>query len=163
MTETLPKILESQAIIRFQDCDPFNHLNNASYINYLVNAREDHLIKYYDINIYTHAREHGTSWVTGSNQIAYLKPAFLMEKVTIQTQLIAYSQKHLQVEMRMYDADKTELKAVMWSNYVHFDFTKNTVALHSDTFMKLFTSVCEPVSDQIFEQRIQNLKTKTRF
>jgi acyl-CoA thioester hydrolase len=30
-------ILESKAIIRFSDCDPFNHLNNSSYINYFFN------------------------------------------------------------------------------------------------------------------------------
>ena len=50
--KVLPKVLESKTKIRFQDCDPFNHLNNASYINYLINAREDQLIKYYDIDIY---------------------------------------------------------------------------------------------------------------
>ncbi|MDA8650906.1 thioesterase, partial [Flavobacteriaceae bacterium] len=46
------KILESKAIVRFQDCDPFNHLNNAAYLNYLVNAREDQLMEAYGINIY---------------------------------------------------------------------------------------------------------------
>ena len=28
---------------RFSDCDPFGHLNNARYIDYFINAREDHL------------------------------------------------------------------------------------------------------------------------
>jgi acyl-CoA thioester hydrolase len=31
----LSKELESTAVIRFQDCDPFGHLNNARYIDYL--------------------------------------------------------------------------------------------------------------------------------
>ncbi len=30
---------ETQIVIRFQDCDPFGHLNNARYIDYFVNAR----------------------------------------------------------------------------------------------------------------------------
>lgn len=50
------KILESQSLVRFQDCDPFNHLNNAAYLNYLVNAREDQLIEAYGINIYDTAQ-----------------------------------------------------------------------------------------------------------
>ncbi len=38
---TATNVLGSKTKIRFQDCDPFNHLNNAAYINYLINARED--------------------------------------------------------------------------------------------------------------------------
>ena len=47
----VPKVLESNMKIRFQDCDPFNHLNNAAYLNYFMNAREDHLIENYGIDI----------------------------------------------------------------------------------------------------------------
>ena len=32
----LPKVLKSNTKIRFQDCDPFNHLNNAAYLNYVL-------------------------------------------------------------------------------------------------------------------------------
>ena len=78
MNYVLEKILKSKAIIRFQDCDPFNHLNNAAYLNYFTNAREDQIKNYYDIDIYAMAKESGISWVVGSNQIAYINPAFLM-------------------------------------------------------------------------------------
>ena len=74
----LPYKLESNVKIRFQDCDPFNHLNNAAYINYLINAREDQILEHYKIDIYKMARTTGKSWVVGSNQIAYINPAFLM-------------------------------------------------------------------------------------
>lgn len=158
MERPLEKILESKAKIRFQDCDPFNHLNNASYLNYMVNAREDHLIKYYGIDIYKMAQEQGVSWVTGSNQIAYIKPALLMEEVVIQTQLIKYSNKHLQVEMRMYNADKSQLKAIMWSSFVHFNFAKNSVQNHTEAFMQLFKKVCLPVTSANFEERITTIK-----
>ncbi|MFD0878196.1 hypothetical protein ACFQ1A_28770, partial [Massilia pinisoli] len=30
----LPKVTESKAIIRFQDCDPLQHLNNSKYFDY---------------------------------------------------------------------------------------------------------------------------------
>lgn len=42
-----PKELESIAVARFQDCDPFSHLNNARYIDYFLNAREDQLALFY--------------------------------------------------------------------------------------------------------------------
>ncbi|WP_192348725.1 hypothetical protein [Algoriphagus sp. Y33] len=38
-TFPVEKIPESNSVIRFQDYDPFNHLNNARYIDYFINAR----------------------------------------------------------------------------------------------------------------------------
>ena len=55
--QNLPKELESEVVARFQDCDPFGHLNNARYMDYLINAREDQLIHFYQINIYQHAEQ----------------------------------------------------------------------------------------------------------
>lgn len=34
-----PKETETKAVIRFQDCDPLQHLNNAKYFDYFFNAR----------------------------------------------------------------------------------------------------------------------------
>ncbi|MEM9981458.1 MAG: acyl-CoA thioesterase, partial [Bacteroidota bacterium] len=34
-----PALLASKAIVRFQDCDPLRHLNNAKYFDYYFNAR----------------------------------------------------------------------------------------------------------------------------
>ena len=156
----LPKVLESKAQIRFQDCDPFNHLNNAAYINYLINAREDQLIKYYGIDIYEMGQKEGKSWVVGSNQIAYLKPAFLMEHVVIDSQLIDFTKNTLKVELRMWNKDKTELKAVLWSTFVHFNLIKLKTELHSDTLMDLFKNVLNPVGESTFEGRIKAFKLK---
>ena len=44
----MTKILESKIRVRFQDCDPFNHLNNSSYIDYFFDAREDQLHNRYN-------------------------------------------------------------------------------------------------------------------
>ncbi|QNJ99205.1 acyl-CoA thioesterase [Constantimarinum furrinae] len=153
-----PKILESKTTIRFQHCDPFNHLNNSEYLNYMVNAREDQLIEHYDINIYKMAREEGKSWVVGSNQIAYLKPAWLMETVVIQSQLLHFDASSLDVELRMYNEDKSRLKAIMWSKYVHFNLLEQRREQHSDEYMKLFESVQDPVAESTFEERVLALK-----
>ena len=156
----LPKVLESVAKIRFQDCDPFNHLNNAAYINYMINAREDQLISHYNIDIYKLGKTEGKSWVVGSNQITYLRPAFLMEDVVIDSQLINYSNSTLQVEIRMWNKDKTELKSVMWSTFVHFNLLKLKPENHSEDFMKLFESVNLPIAVSTFEERINTIKAK---
>lgn len=157
----LPKIVTNQTKIRFQDCDPFNHLNNSSYINYFMNHREDMLIKHYNVDIYNLAKTIGKSWVSSTTQIAYLRPAFLMETVTIESQLINYSETDLLVEMRMYNEDKSELKAVIWCGFVHFNLLKQSRDTHNERFIGLFKEICLPFENiQTFQQRIQSLKPK---
>ena len=87
----MEQVLESKIRVRFQDCDPFNHLNNSSYLDYFFNAREDQLLKFYDIDIYKHVQKQGKGWVVVTNQISYLKPALVTETVTIQSQIINFS------------------------------------------------------------------------
>jgi YbgC/YbaW family acyl-CoA thioester hydrolase len=154
----LPKILETKTKIRFQDCDPFNHLNNASYFNYLNNAREDQLIESYNLDIYEYATATGKSWVIGSHQIAYLKPANLMETVTIDSQLLRYNEKTLWVEIRMWNEDKSKLKAVLWSTLTHFNIVKQKSETHSEDLMNLFKEVVLPLEVSSFEERMKNLR-----
>jgi len=154
----LPKIVSSKTKIRFQDCDPFNHLNNGSYINYFMNHREDQLIEHYDIDIYKMAKTQGISWVSSSNQIAYLKPAFLMETVLIESQLIYHDASQLKVEMRMYNEDKSHLKAVIWCGFVHFNLLQQSRATHSDKMVNLFETIIHPVDAVNFEERLQQFR-----
>ena len=154
------KILKSKAIIRFQDCDPFNHLNNAAYLNYFTNAREDQIKNYYGIDIYAMVKDSGISWVVGSNQIAYINPAFLMENIVIESQLLNYKSTSLFVELRMWNKDETKIKAVMWSNFVHFNLLKQKRENHSDQIMKLFEEVHSPIDTSSFEKRIDFFKKK---
>ena len=100
------KIIESKVRVRFPDCDPFNHLNNSRYIDYIINAREDQLLEAYDFDLYQLAKEKGISWVVAQNQIAYLLPAMLMETVTIESKLLSFDDKSLVVEALMWDEQK---------------------------------------------------------
>ena len=158
----LPKTVESKTKIRFQDCDPFNHLNNGKYIDYFMNHREDELIKNYDIDIYKMAKLQGKSWVSSSNQIVYLKPAFLMESITIESQLIYFDQTNLRVEMRMYNEDKSHLKAVIWCGFVHYNLETQKRELHSEDMMTLFNNINSPMQTDLFEERIKHITRKVK-
>lgn len=149
----MEKILTSKTKVRFQDCDPFNHLNNSKYIDYLMNAREDHLIQHYNLNVYDEAKHKGISWVVGSNQLLYLSPATNMETVLIETQLIKYSAKNLTVEMKMWDEDKKRLKALLWSTFVHFNLKEKKAHSHNPEFLELFEKVVLPVEQTSFDAR----------
>ena len=39
--------ISSLVKVRFSDCDPIGHLNNVKYIEYMLNAREDHVESFY--------------------------------------------------------------------------------------------------------------------
>lgn len=118
---SIEKHPKSKATIRFQDCDPLGHLNNARYLDYFINAREDHLKQYYDFDIYKIVKEHGFAWVVAQNQIAYLKPALLMEEVVIRSALIYYNETTVMAELTMWNNDETVLKSALWSKFVAVD------------------------------------------
>lgn len=152
--EPLPKVLESQVIVRFQDCDPYQHLNNSKYLDYMLNAREDQIALHYGLDIFKMAKEKKIAWVVGQHQITYLRPAFFMETVTVQSQLIGIADRSVQVEMRMYNEDKTVLYSVLWSTFVHVNLVTQSAEKHSQELMELFHQVHFPVIEESFDGRI---------
>ncbi|MBC7390425.1 MAG: acyl-CoA thioesterase [Opitutaceae bacterium] len=155
-------MLSGTALIRFQDCDPFQHLNNSKYLDYFLNSREDQLLSFYNLDVYQLAREEKIGWVVGQSQISYLKPAFYMEKVNIETQLIKFSERSVTVEMRMTNIGKTVLNSILWSTFVHVDLKDGNVKQHSSKLMELFENVLLPVEEEIFEIRAGKLRKSTK-
>ena len=160
----MEKFSESDLLVRFPDCDPFNHLNNSRYIDYFINAREDHLSKDHQFNIYAYAKETKLSWVVSQNQIAYLKPAVLMETVVIQTGILQMDEKQILVEMRMWDKEKTKLKALLWTRFVHFNFITQKSETHSPELMAKFKPFeNSTIGIDSFEGRIEEMSEKSRL
>jgi YbgC/YbaW family acyl-CoA thioester hydrolase len=158
--ELTQKTWETSSLIRFPDCDPFNHLNNSRYLDYFINAREDHLMQFHHFNIYELAREKGISWVVSKNQIVYLKPALLMETVVIRSTLIRMDDREILVEMSMWNAEKTILKAFLWTNFVHFNLRTQRRETHSADLMQAFEPYCISIpADVLFEQRLEQIKS----
>ncbi|SHE80006.1 acyl-CoA thioesterase [Pedobacter caeni] len=149
----MKKILANTRKVRFQDCDPFNHLNNAKYLDYFINAREDQLLDDYGLDVFGLIATEKLGWVISSHQIAYFRPAAAMESITIESQLISYDSRALVVEMRMYDEKQTRLKALCWTRFNHFDLARQKPAEHSAELSLLFSQALLPVEQQDFEAR----------
>ena len=90
MEMSFEKTPKSFKTIQFQDCDMFGHLNNGRFIDYLLNAREDHLVNFYDLDIFAMTREKGVAWFVGKHEIVYRKPANLREEVAITSEVINF-------------------------------------------------------------------------
>jgi acyl-CoA thioester hydrolase len=161
---SLPKELESTSLVRFQDCDPYGHLNNARYIDYFMNARQDQLARDYSFDLFAVARQTNEAWVVTKTQIAYLLPAMLMEEVLIRTRLIHMSESTLVVEGIMLNQDATHLKAVAWIEFAFISLLTGKRSKHSEDFRRTFGAVVvegiyEPHN---FNSRVDTLKSQSR-
>ncbi len=153
----------SKTIIRFQDCDPFGHLNNAAYINYFINAREDHLKHFYGFDVYAHHKETNENWFITKNQIAYFQPSEIMEEVLIKTRLLRLTNNMVLIEGLMFDAAGEKLKSVIWMEFRYVNTATGRLARHTDTIMELLTAVQysgEQAIAENFDERLKQMKAK---
>lgn len=136
----MEKILHSSYTVRFGDCDPVSHLNNARYIDYFLNAREDHLREYYRMDLSEFARK-GMGWVVASHEIYYMRPAVYNEKISIRSAIIELGETHLLVEMLMQDEHRQSAKAVLWSKFTCVNLKTGKKQHHPDDFMEFAKQV----------------------
>ena len=106
--------------VRFNDCDPLGHLNNSKYIDYFLNAREDHLKASYGIDLKEWASR-GLGFVVSRHEIQYIRAVTYNETICIRSMLIGCGDNYLDVEMLMYDQDQQGLKAILWSRFTHIN------------------------------------------
>ena len=120
--------------IRFNDCDMFGHLNNSRYLDYLINAREDHLKDEYSFD-FTEYYKNDLAWVIGSHEIDYLRPALYNEMVTIQSTLLFVDNELLHVETIMMNEKQNQLKAIMRTKLVPVNIKTGRKVQHNPEFM----------------------------
>ncbi len=163
MSEHSP-VKEPQSLIvaRFQDCDPFGHLNNARYIDYFLNARQDQILEHYNFRTYEPNMQ--ASWVVRTTQIAYLRPVAAMEEVLIRTRLIHFAETALVVEGLMLDKDARSLKALIWFDFVYISLTNGRPAKHPEELMQLFGSVVfsKEHDPDGFKRRVEEVRLEVK-
>lgn len=144
--------------IRFNDCDLFGHLNNSRYLDYFINAREDHLKDYYGLDLSDYYKK-GLGWVVGSHEIAYLKPARYNENVTIQSTLLAVTPDYLYLETLMISEKPIQLKALMRTKLIPVDINTGKKEQHPADFIQWAKSVENTMANQThdLQERIKHL------
>jgi YbgC/YbaW family acyl-CoA thioester hydrolase len=137
MKASAEKTPKTSYSIRFQDCDPMGHLNNSRYIDYILNAREDHLENFYDMRLKDFISR-GNGWVVTNHEIFYLKPAVYNEKVKIQTSLIEYGNDYVVVEGIILDEAETHCKALVWTRYTYVSVNTGKKVDHQPDLQDFF-------------------------
>jgi acyl-CoA thioester hydrolase len=156
--------LESTTVVRFQDCDPFGHLNNARYIDYFLNARQDQIAASYGLALYEPGKPPAESWVVSQTQIAYLAPAQMAEEILIRTRLIEYNESRLVVEGVMLDRDERRIRAVAWMDFTYVSLLTGRRTGHPEHLMALFQQVEADgiFAEDGFNRRVAELRGEHR-
>lgn len=153
---------ETLVPIRFTDCDPLGHLNNARYLDYFLNTREDQIRDHYDLDFFTIATQEGVSWVVAQNQLGYFRPAKYGDKVWIESQVFHFDERMLRAEMKMWNEKKTHVKALLWVTFMHVNVKTEKVALHAEKYLSLFAKVVAPMADKSFDHRVQRMLAQNK-
>jgi acyl-CoA thioester hydrolase len=151
--------------IHFQDCDMLGHLNNARYLDYFLNAREDQVAEHYQLNMGAMAQEQQAAWVITKHHISYLKPARQGVRVRISSQLIHYDNSNLVLEMQMRSADGLRLLALLWSEMAFVRLPGGTRLDHADGLMELLGELDVDGVDYDpdgFDERVKELRKELK-
>ncbi len=157
-----PKLTESLVVIRFQDCDPLQHLNNAKYFDYYYNARDDQVAKLYNLRMSELFQAFGAIWVVYNHQIAYLKSAGMGEWVTIFSRIIWFNENSVVVEYFMTDQHRKHLKNILWTTLRFVEFGGKGIN-HPPEVMAYLDRVAlkmEDYSPAGFQSRIKEVKSE---
>jgi YbgC/YbaW family acyl-CoA thioester hydrolase len=157
----MEKFLQSVYPVRFSDCDPFGHLNNSKYIDYFLNAREDHLKEAYDIDLKVWAQQ-GQAFVVTAHEIRYLRPATYNEAVSIQSALIGWGDNSLLVEMSMFGKDR-QLKAILWTTFTRINPVTGKKMIHPPEFRPwVDLALAEGIAEQGLSARVESLRNEVQ-
>jgi len=155
-----PRETESRVVVRFQDCDPLQHLNNAKYFDYFFNAREDQVPKLYGVEMIDFIRKYNAAWVIYNHNISYIRPAKVGEWVRAMSRIIWHDHQSVVVEYYMTDDSKEELKTLLWTTmrYVHIKDGKSTP--HEGAVADFLKAVSDSVdiSSLSIRDRIKEIK-----
>lgn len=150
--------------VRFQDCDPFRHLNNARYAEYFFEAREDHLRDFYGFDLHTVTESEKKGWVVAQMETAFLKPALQNERIRVVTRLKDLGESLIGVEGLMLDETGRELKSVMHVRFVFIDLARGRPARHGAELMEFLSAVrydAEAIVP-VFSERTAELRKQVR-
>ncbi|MDQ3394689.1 MAG: acyl-CoA thioesterase [Bacteroidota bacterium] len=154
---------ESKVVIRFQDCDPMKHLNNAKYFDYFFNAREDQVPRLYGLEVMDFIKAYDAAWVVYNHQISYLRPAMVGEWVKIKTSLIWYNENTIILEYYMTDEKETHLKTLLWSTMRYVSFKTGKSTPHEGKVLDFLSAVLVSDIERLdFNERLKLLKEKIK-
>ena len=158
----MEKEFSSTVKIRFADCDPIGHLNNVKYLEYMLNAREDHVEQNYGFTYEQYTKETGCTWVTIQNEIAYLKEVRYNSTVTITSKTIFVDDLTAVVELLMMD-DKGVVHAVFWLTVIYFNMKARKAEKMPEKTLNQFDHFLVDIDHKTFKERVSFFRSQNKI
>ena len=154
----MEKELSTTVKVRFSDCDPIGHLNNVKYLEYMLNAREDHVESGYGFTYEEYTKKTGCTWVTVQNEIAYLKEVRYNSKVQISSKTIEIGDRLSKVEILMKSEDGKTIHSILWLTVIYFDMKTRKAATHPEETKALFQKFLVNLEETDFQSRVATFR-----
>ncbi|MBN9311967.1 MAG: thioesterase [Chryseobacterium sp. 39-10] len=154
----MEKEISSLVKIRFSDCDPIGHLNNVRYLEYMLNAREDHVESAYGFTYEEYTRKTACTWITVQNEIAYLREVRYNAKVWITSKTIEIGDRISKVEIIMKSEDGKTIHSVLWLTVIYFDMKTRKSITQPEDMKMLFGKFLVHLNEKDFASRVAALR-----
>ena len=158
----MQKEISSIEKVRFSDCDPIGHLNNVKYLEYMLNAREDHVESGYGFTYEEYTKRTGCTWVTLQNEIAYLKEVRYNAKVMITSKTIDLGDRLSKVEILMKSEDGKTIHSVLWLTVIYFNMKTRSSESHPEDTIELFQKFLVNLEEKDFQSRVASLRKQNK-
>lgn len=150
----------SKVKIRFIDCDPMGHLNNSKYIDYMLNAREDHISKNFNFTYEEYSRKTKRFWVITQNEIAYLKEVKYNQEVYISSKIIELNDKTHKVEILMKHSQSEKIHALLWTTFIYFNLETRKAENMDKELINFHKKFLVEIEQKDFQSRADFLRLK---
>lgn len=107
---------ETEITIRPDDIDMNNHVHNSKYLDYVLAARYDQMIKDYKFSM-EDFHKLGYNWVVSSAHIEYKRALNLTDKIVVKTQFDSYSGAQCKVNFWILKKDNNKVAANGYVTY----------------------------------------------
>lgn len=158
----MKKEISTLVKVRFSDCDPIGHLNNVKYLEYMLNAREDHVEQFYGFTYEEYIRKTGFTWIAIQNEIAYLKEVRYNSRVLISSKTIQISDRISKVEILMKSEDEKSIYAVLWITVIYFNMKTRKSEPHPEEIQALFSGYLIELEQKTFQERVEFLRKQNK-
>jgi acyl-CoA thioester hydrolase len=159
----MQKEISSLVRIRFSDCDPIGHLNNVKYLEYMLNAREDHVEAGYGFTYEEYTRKTGCTWITIQNEIAYLKEVRYNAKVQISSKTIEVGDRLSKVEILMKSEDGKTIHSILWLSVIYFNMKTRKSDVHPEDTKNIFMKFLVNLEEPDFKSRVAYFRKQNKI
>ncbi len=109
-------IFESEIAIRPDDIDLNNHVHNTKYLDYVLAARFEQMIKYYKMS-FKDFEELGYGWVVSITYIEYKRALTLYDKILVRTQMDSVNGAQCKVNFWIVKKENNKIAAQGYLTY----------------------------------------------